>query len=108
MFSFQSTCRFLCVGVVFCLPCNCSFGQLELEFSGGGLTGTTFNVPVGSSQTISVTVTEPAPNTTTLSQDGLTAFGFTLTGVGTSADTTSFQGNSAFASVFTNLSLIHI
>lgn len=101
MFRFHLNFRFLCVAVLFCLPYESSFAQIDLEFSDGVSTNTTFNVPVGSSATISVTATE-GPATTTLSTVGLSSQGFGLSTSGTSADTTSFQPSSAFSFTFTN------
>ena len=98
MFPFKLNLRSLCLAVLFCLGYSTSYGQLVLEFSDGTSTGPTFNVPVGSSQTISVVVTETAGDTT-LSTDGLNSFGFAINSTGTSADTTIFTENSDFSLV---------
>ena len=63
---------------LFCVvTCGTAFGQIELQFSDGVTTGTTFNVDVGTTQTISVTAVETTPGSA-LSIDGLTGYGLSL------------------------------
>ena len=85
---------------LFCVfTCGTAVGQIELQFSDGVTTGTTFNVDVGTTQSISVTAVETIPGSA-LSTGGLTGYGFAVSGNATSgaaATLNSFTGNPTFS-----------
>ena len=81
---------------------NTAVGQVDIVFSDGTTTGTTFNVDVGTTQTISVIAAETETGTA-LSTDGLNGFGFLLDASatsGTASEITSFTANPAFSGGF--------
>ena len=84
---------------LFCVfPFDTAVGQIDITFSDGSTTGTSFNVDVGTSQTISVFASETLPGTA-LTTDGLLGFGFEANASATSGTAASINGfapNSAF------------
>ena len=88
----------LLAGLFSVLVFETAVGQVELQFSDGTTTGTTFNVDVGTTQTISVIAVDTTG--TTLADTGLTTFGFSLNAAansGTASTLVDFTNDSRFA-----------
>ena len=81
---------------------NTAVGQVDIVFSDGTTTGTTFNVDVGTTQTISVIAAETETGTA-LSTVGIAGFGFLLDASATSgaaSEITAFTANPALTGTF--------
>ena len=88
----------LLAGLFSLLVFETAVGQVELQFSDGTTTDTTFNVDVGTTQTISVIAVDTTG--TTLADNGLTTFGFSLNATansGTASTLVDFTNDSRFA-----------
>ena len=88
----------LLAGLFSVLVFETAVGQVELQFSDGTTTDTTFNVDVGTTQTISVIAVDTTG--TTLADNGLTTFGFSLNAAansGTASTLVDFTNDSRFA-----------
>ena len=88
----------LLAGLFSVLVFETAVGQVELQFSDGTTTDTTFNVDVGTTQTISVIAVDTTG--TNLADTGLTTFGFSLNAAansGTASTLVDFTNDSRFA-----------